>query len=639
MKTLQTDVLVVGGGTAGVTAALAAADQGCAVLLMECGTGVGGVGTHAGIHAYYMGTRAGLQVRLDERMKQISERFASRAKGFHPDAKKLAIAEFLAERNVVVVYEAVAVHAAKTGNAVTSVWFETPEQSICVNATITVDCTANGDVCALAGAPYAGGREWDGVMHGYSMPPRFLNSGEGRVEFKNFDAGWVDSSSAKDVSRAMLEGRKLLRDLRELEDQEWISTASQIGAREGRHICGAYVLQMEDLLLDRRFDDVVMKCYSHYDNHARDVANESRFGQLWVGMMNLWSQKFGGDVPYRCFVPQGVDGLLIGCRALSMNRDVHTGLRMQRDMHLVGEVAGIAAGLCCAAGRQPAELDVSTLQRRLIDRGVISEHDLSRRSLPWVVLGGDRREDGVWTPEYVRRPEARQRLIAALGSEEEGFALWWLWQAGPSAIVDLEQALRQSKGTQRRGIAMALALLGSRSGVPDLMQSVFSQDADALPGHADRTPPRWIASLLALKELREPGCAEWLLDHVVSEEDDPVRLPEYARILYMFHYMIDVAERLPDALRRKAVEVVRQILHRDDLGSQWGRIHRSQVTIRWSLELTGAYLLGLLGDRESEQVLARYAQDSRVFAKAASELLSSRLNRANDSNMKGMNRV
>src|SRR5689334_3967642 len=73
LQVLQTDVLIVGGGTSGVTAALAAADEGASVLIMELNTGIGGIGTHGNIHTYYLGLSAGLQAELDRRTQEISE--------------------------------------------------------------------------------------------------------------------------------------------------------------------------------------------------------------------------------------------------------------------------------------------------------------------------------------------------------------------------------------------------------------------------------------------------------------------------------------------------------------------------------------------------------------------------------------
>ncbi|MDF2724996.1 MAG: hypothetical protein K0Q59_4671 [Paenibacillus sp.] len=625
----ETDVLIVGGGTSGVAAAIAAADEGASVVLMEGGSGIGGIGTHAGIHAYYMGVQAGLQLELDRRTREFAELFGAKAKGFHPDAKKLAIMEMIGERSIVLHLEAVAAAVIREGGRVTGAVFETPTGSVTVHAAITVDCTANGDVCSMAGVPYTEGREWDGAMHCYSMPPRYVGRDDTRLEFRNFDAGWVDSSSSEDVSKAMIAGRKLLGCLKELEDGECLAIASQIGAREGRHIRGRYTLQMEDMLLDRRFDDVVMRCFSHYDNHARDMANESRFGQLWVGMMNKWSQKFGGDVPYRCFLPESTDGLLIGCRALSMDRDVHTGLRMQRDMHLVGEVAGTAAAMCCSAGIQPGALEAGELQRRLIRRGVLDEQDLTRESAPWVVLGEDKRESRVWTPSFARSPEGRARLVAALGTDDEGAALWWLWQSGAEAVPVLEQAYADAEGNRRRGIAMALALLGSGLGVPELAASVFRGDRDVLPGHADRTPPRWIACLLALKDLKEPVCAAALLDRF-DADDDPVRLPDYARILYILHYLIEVADGLDEKTRTAAIAKVSELSRRTDIGSSWGALHGHPVSIRWSVELTAAYLLHLLG-KPSESVIRGYERHERVFLRTAAKKLEERLRGRNPS--------
>jgi heterodisulfide reductase subunit A-like polyferredoxin len=66
MDDWQTEVLVVGGGTAGVTAAIAAAEEGSDVVLVERDSSLGGVGVRAGVHFYYLGTTGGVQDSLDE---------------------------------------------------------------------------------------------------------------------------------------------------------------------------------------------------------------------------------------------------------------------------------------------------------------------------------------------------------------------------------------------------------------------------------------------------------------------------------------------------------------------------------------------------------------------------------------------
>lgn len=63
-KAVSADVLVVGGGTAGCVAALAAADEGASVILVENDTALGGVATRGGIHRYYYGSPGGFRKRL-----------------------------------------------------------------------------------------------------------------------------------------------------------------------------------------------------------------------------------------------------------------------------------------------------------------------------------------------------------------------------------------------------------------------------------------------------------------------------------------------------------------------------------------------------------------------------------------------
>jgi len=629
MKILDTDVLVVGGGTAGITAACAAAEEGVTVTVAECGRGLGGVGTHAGVHAYYLGCHAGLQPDMDRRTREIGKELGGSVKGFHAEAKKAVIQERLAKNGIRVLYDCIAVEVIQEGKRVTGVLFESPEGPIQVNAGLTLDSTGNGDVCALAGVPFTKGREWDGVMQAYSVVPRYFKGDEKIGDFKNYDAGWVDASSTRDVSRALLDGRKRIRRLPELQANKIFSISSHFGAREGRQIKGEYVLGLEDLILDRHFDDVVMKCYSHYDNHATDMANESRLAQIWTAIVGAWSFRLGCDVPYRSFVPVETDGLLIACRALSVDHDASGAVRMQPDMHAAGEVAGTAAALCLRTGRQPREIDVSVLQRRLIQRGVLTASDLSRPSAPWVTLSGSKRGDGEWTLEAVVQPDRLSRLLDAMGTEEEGKALWWIWKAGDAALPALRSRFAAAQGFPRRGIALALALLGDHSGVPELIRSVIDRDEDGLPGVEARVPPRWIACLLGLQMLREPSCAAVLLDRLPPAKP-AVRLTAYAEILHVLHYVIEVADRLLPAEQLKAVRAIEELLNLPQLGDDWvsggGMADvQKEVSIRWNIEMTGAYALCILGERKGGALLESYLHDRRLYARHMARVLLERL--------------
>lgn len=622
MRNIQTDVLVVGGGTAGVTAALGAARHGVRVVVAERDGALGGVATRAGIHSYYHGRSAGVQTEIDALTTELGGILGGQPMGFHPEARRLAVDQMLAGAGCTVVFHALAVGVVKEGEWVRGVVLETPEGTLTVTAAVTVDSTGDGAVCALAGVPYAQGREWDGVANCYSLIPRYAR-GE-RLELWGYDAGWVSGISVRDLSRAYHEGRKRARAMLGVGLFDGLlAVGPQLGIRESRHIKGDYRLTVADLALDRRFPDVVMRCAGHLDLHAYDYANESLFAQIWICILGLWRQPIGGDVPFRCFLPKGVDGLLIACRALSQDRDTSLALRMQRDMQQVGEVAGTAAALCCQARCQPRELDVPTLQECLIQQGILSRADLTRPSEPWIGLrpGQGEGTGGAATagvPPEAGVPSGRlDTLVAALGTPEEGKALWWLWQLGQPAVAPLIERLDAETGAKARGIALALALLGSAKGVPNLVRSVAARDADTLPG--ERVPARWIACLVALKVLGDPSAVPVCLNALPGEK-------ESSTILHILHYFIRVEGETPPHLRRQVVASVEAILERRDLGVDyhlWGGVAAS---LRWSIELTGAYLLASLGHSGAELVFERYRADPRGFVRQAATLIEARAN-------------
>jgi hypothetical protein len=65
-------------------------------------------------------------------------------------------------------------------------------------------------------------------------------------------------------------------------NMHYAAIGPQLGVREGRAIIGKHILNQDDLLLDRRFEDVVFRCFSHHDSHAFDYANESDLSQIFI---------------------------------------------------------------------------------------------------------------------------------------------------------------------------------------------------------------------------------------------------------------------------------------------------------------------------------------------------------------------
>ena len=75
------------------------------------------------------------------------------------------------------------------------------------------------------------------------------------------------------------------------------------------------------------------------------------------------------DVPYRCLLPKGLEGLLVTGLGLSAHRDALPLVRMQPDMQNLGYATGVAAAMAAKAGTLVRHIDVRQLQKHLVEIG------------------------------------------------------------------------------------------------------------------------------------------------------------------------------------------------------------------------------------------------------------------------------
>lgn len=611
MRTMRTDVAVVGGGTSGMTAAIAAAQEGAQVVLVELDESIGGVGISTGVHFYYFGSPAGLQMEID-RVARAVPGVLNRAHGYHPASKLQVVTELLAEHSVTVVTSAVVAEVELVAGCVTAVVVETDDETLRIEAAVTVDCTGDGDVAALAGARFELGRAWDGATNTFSLVPRFVDE-KGFLSFSNFDSGWVDPTDPRDVSRAYRLGRRTAWHGRNPASTHYLTLGPRIGIREGRRIVGDYRLTQADLVADRHFDDVVMRCVSHHDTHARDLANESDVTQVWIAILGLRMLRLGCGIPYRCLLPQGIDGLLVGCRALSQDQDSGAAVRMQRDMHKLGEVAGVAAARAVAERTTPRRIEVGRLQERLVDRGVLDRDELDHTARPWTFAGALRHTTA--TPDL-------ETLIGLLGTADESIATWWLLQYGDAAAGRLRELLE----TRTSGVAaLSLGLLGDRHAVPYLAEIVARRDEQRPGPELGLAEPRWIAALIVLRMLGDATVADLAITRLTNE-------PASSTVLYLLHYLIAVADQLDETQRGELAAAIAAVLRDPQIGEDFtvqgsgeaGPTHTADTSIRWSVDLTASYVLDLIG-ADGAPVRARYELDERGYVRRFARILRERL--------------
>lgn len=413
----QVDVLVVGSGPAGVSAAVCAAREGISVMLLEQTGNVGGIATE-GLMSHWTGnTEGGFYDEILERSADAGRDDAQMRKVINPERLKTVLLEMLEEAGVKLLLYTFACAPVMEGNKIKGVIVENKTGRGAVLGKVVVDASGDGDIAARAGAPYYIGRETDGKMQPATImfkvagvdvergvfPGGFeehlaIPAGDiqklgeehlpsptghvllyrstlpGIVTCNMTNCTDIDGTKAEDLTRATVVCRKQMESivhfLREyvpgFENCYLISSASLVGIRETRHFKGEAVITREDILEARVFDDwVVAKAHFNFDVH-----NMTGNGLDETGVQKNFQQKKGYTIPYGCFVPLEVDNLYLAGRNISGTHMAHSNFRVMPICANMGQAVGVAAAICVKEGTTPRELSVTMVQRRLIESGV-----------------------------------------------------------------------------------------------------------------------------------------------------------------------------------------------------------------------------------------------------------------------------
>jgi FAD-dependent oxidoreductase family protein len=162
----ETDVLVVGGGIAGVMAALAAGRTGARTLLVERFGSLGGTGTAAMMNLFYVPYAAsrGLVRELFDRLIARGGAIPGEFVVYDPELYKVTALEMLAEANVRVLLHTLVSDVVMDGRGLRGIIVENKSGRQAILSRVAVDASGDADVAARAGAPYIKGRERDGKM-------------------------------------------------------------------------------------------------------------------------------------------------------------------------------------------------------------------------------------------------------------------------------------------------------------------------------------------------------------------------------------------------------------------------------------------------------------------------------------------
>lgn len=467
------DVLVVGGGTSGATAAATAAREGVQTVLLELNPGLGGTGTVGGIDSYWFGRRVAYAARVTRAVEEVHRSLNYEGHRWNIEAKAFALLREAERAGVDVYWNVVVIGTVVAGQRVRGVVVATRFGLYAVLAEVVIDATGDGDVAAFAGAEYVYGSARDHVVLYYSFSPY---ARPGRT--LNIKTSMVDISNVEDYTRAILAGRRR-HDPAAIERAATAAAAPPgacgqrppqpshdhsvyLAPRETRHILGDVVLTLTDQLLHRCWPDVVNV---HYSNH--DIKGKS--GAEWVNI-GLIPPHLEAEVPYRALVPKVLESILVAGKAFSATHDAIATIRMQADLENLGGVVGLAAAMAVRAGCLPRHIDVAALQRRLVEEGLLPDDILTRILEP-------RRCTGAELETLVDSLRADRPLHAYSDMEmgevyQELIPLVEVCTVGPGVVPVLERALATARGRRRLLMAQALAFYGSGAAVPVLIDEI-----------------------------------------------------------------------------------------------------------------------------------------------------------------------
>ena len=379
------DVVVVGGGPAGITAALASARRNKKVILVERYGYLGGLVTGSYV-TYLLGFSNGERELIKGISKEIRRRLKEMG-AFRPsnnpgdgftDAevfKYLAVI-MLEEAGVRMLLHSLAVETIMEDNVGKGIIIENKSGRQGILGNVVIDTTGDGDVAQYAGAEYKQN------SNGITLITRFENIDMAKrnrfakkhpqkmkvlmaklkklVGEEGITGTFWGYNSLDVTNLTYIENESRKRVFKRLEffkqnipgyESACISlTAPQLGVRQGRRIMGDYVLTESDLVKSRKFKDTICRAGVHLKSKTFE---ESDPGLEY-------------DIPYRCLLPRGIENIIVAGRCISTTHKAQNSIRCIGPCMATGEAAGVASAMAVENKSSLRNIDIGLLQSILM---------------------------------------------------------------------------------------------------------------------------------------------------------------------------------------------------------------------------------------------------------------------------------
>lgn len=412
------DVVVLGGGPAGVCAAIEAAESKKNVLLVESTGMLGGMAT-SGLVGPFMTNYdregnlpvvGGVFRRVIDGLEKYNavykpedldspsihtsfiERYHRHVTAFDSFSLQIVLDEMVQNAGVnVMLYTRFADCICKD-KRIDKIILAALEGLVAVDAEVYIDCTGNADVATAAGVYTHKGEEKSSVPQpatlmfevGNVQDEEFIARGErpirpvkayrtsvdGKYKVNHYHVYDVDATSSFSMTKAHMKARKqvlkaydvLRNQTQGFENAEIAQVAPVLGVRESRHIAGKYKITVDDIVNGTKFSDRIAVYGFGMDVHPR---NDKETGNFKIEVAERYY------IPYRSLIPEECDNLIVAGKTISCESQAAGGLRCMPCVMAMGQAAGAAAALAIAKNCTPENIDVDKLQEILRKEGAI----------------------------------------------------------------------------------------------------------------------------------------------------------------------------------------------------------------------------------------------------------------------------
>lgn len=414
------DLIVVGGGLTGSAAAIAASRNGLKVLLVEKSGALGGAACNCLVNPFMrywtnvdergekkcLDLSRGIFSEIHNRLASSNMTIMGTELYFHEEYLKFTLDNMMEEAGVQVLFHCVLCGVEMQDKKIKSITLATKSGNLEFEADYYIDATGDADLSVMAGFPYRLGRQEDNLCQPMTLCFRVGNINEedffksnkdmqllykelqsqGIIKNPREDVLWfrtlidgvihfnttrivkLNPVDPFDVSKAEALAREqmfeivdfLQKNVKGCENCQLLFSASEIGVRESRMICGEYVLSKEDIISCTKFDDAIAACNYEIDIHNPEGGGTSHYffpeGEYYT-------------IPYRALQPKDTVNLLTAGRCISSTHEAQASYRIMPTCCCLGEAAGVAVSVAKKSDVTVRDADVDVIRKILADNG------------------------------------------------------------------------------------------------------------------------------------------------------------------------------------------------------------------------------------------------------------------------------